>query len=77
MFRANLTLLFTDHVFAVNPFIHRVPNDMKEEFIDHLVNQIISHNGLIPFKNKDEQDKDIVLRYYLMIAYVQKLSSAA
>ncbi|XP_012221675.1 juvenile hormone acid O-methyltransferase isoform X2 [Linepithema humile] len=69
-----------DHAYAVNPFIHRLPDDIREEFIDHLVNEIISHNGLVPFEStKNEQDmyKNIVLRYYLMIAYVQKLPAAA
>ncbi|XP_077273752.1 juvenile hormone acid methyltransferase isoform X1 [Temnothorax americanus] len=62
-----------NHVIAVNPFIKRIPDDMKDEFVDHLVSEIMSQNVLIPLKSKNSQEEHgIVLRYDLLIAYVQK-----
>lgn len=68
---------FKNHVSAVNPFIKRMPDDMKDEFVDYLVNEIMSQNALIPMKSKNSEEEYIILRYYLLIAYVQKPSSAA
>ncbi|KYN20793.1 PREDICTED: juvenile hormone acid O-methyltransferase-like [Trachymyrmex cornetzi] len=64
-----------NHVYAVNPFIKRIPDDMKGEFIDNLLNEIMIHNALIPLKSKNSQEY-LILPYYLLIAYVQKPPSA-
>lgn len=68
-----ILILFADHVCAVNPFIKRIPDDMKDEFVDNLISEIMSQNVLIPLKNKNSQEY-IILKYDLLIAYVQKPS---
>lgn len=66
--------IFADHVCAINPFIKRFPNeDLKKIFLEKLVNEIISPNGDVPF-NINNQEDDIILKYYLLVAYVQKPS---
>ncbi|EGI57813.1 PREDICTED: uncharacterized protein LOC105153364 [Acromyrmex echinatior] len=66
-----------NHVCAVNPFIKRLPDDMKSEFIDNLLNEIMNQNALIPLKSKSKNSQEyLILRYYLLIAYVQKPPSA-
>lgn len=65
---------FTDHVCAVNPFIKRFPDDMKDEFVEHLISEIMSQNVLIPLKSKNSEEY-IILKYDLLIAYVQKPSA--
>ncbi|KAL0109382.1 hypothetical protein PUN28_014452 [Cardiocondyla obscurior] len=59
-----------DHILAINPFLKRIPEDMKSDFINHLVYKVINKNALIPFK-KNVNDH-VILRYDLLIAYVQK-----
>lgn len=61
-----------NHVCAVNPFIKRMPDDLKGEFVDNLLSEIMSQNVLIPLQNKNDEEEYVVLRYYLLIAYVQK-----
>ncbi|KYM78453.1 Putative methyltransferase 235L [Atta colombica] len=66
-----------NHVCAVNPFMKRLPDDMKSEFIDNLLNEIMNQNVLIPLKSKSKSSQEyLILRYYLLIAYVQKPASA-
>jgi len=48
---------------------------MKDDFVDNLISEIMSQNVLIPLKSKNEEEY-IIFRYYLLIAYVQKPSSA-
>lgn len=62
-------------MYAVNPFIKRIPDDMKDEFMDNLVNEIMSKNVLIPLKNKNNSEEHLVFTYDLLIAYVEKPAS--
>ncbi|XP_012521864.1 juvenile hormone acid O-methyltransferase isoform X2 [Monomorium pharaonis] len=66
-----------NHVCAVNPFIKKMPDNMKGEFMDNLLSEIMK-NVLIPrtLERKDDEQESIVLRYYLLIAYVQKPPAA-
>lgn len=64
-----------NHVCAVNPFIKRFPDDMKDEFVDNLISEIMSQNVLIPLKSKNSEQEYIILKYDLLIAYVQKPSA--
>ncbi|RLU22285.1 hypothetical protein DMN91_004563 [Ooceraea biroi] len=66
-----------NHMVAVNPFIPRMPDEIKNEFIDMLLREVIANGDTVMSKNasislEDEQSEHIVLRYYLLIAYVQK-----
>ncbi|CAL1676818.1 unnamed protein product [Lasius platythorax] len=64
-----------NHAYAVNPFINRFPDDkIKNEFLEQLINEIMSQN--VPLKNKNNEDY-IILRYQLLIAFVQKPPSTA
>jgi len=57
-----------------------MPDEMRNEFLDLLVHQVISHNDAITSKNvsavplQDEESEQITLKYYLLIAYMQKPS---
>ncbi|KAL6260400.1 hypothetical protein P5V15_007927 [Pogonomyrmex californicus] len=62
-----------NHVLAVNPFIKRIPDNMKSEFVDNLISEILSQNVLTPL---DSKNNELVLRYYLLIAYIKKPQSA-
>ncbi|KAM0735897.1 Juvenile hormone acid O-methyltransferase [Formica fusca] len=66
----------TNHVCAVNPFIKRFPDEnIKNYFLEKLVNEIMGQqNGNVPL-NINKQKDDIILKYYLLIAYVQKPST--
>ncbi|XP_011871884.1 PREDICTED: uncharacterized protein LOC105564253 [Vollenhovia emeryi] len=65
------------HVYAINPFIKRIPDDLKDEFIDHLMSEIINQTDFIPLKSENSQEERIMMRYDLLIAYVQKPSPVA
>ncbi|KOX75329.1 hypothetical protein WN51_13199 [Melipona quadrifasciata] len=43
------------HVIAVNPFISRIPDHLKEEFEDVVLREVASQKILIPNKNDDGQ----------------------
>jgi len=58
-----------------------MPDEMRNEFLDLLVHQVISHDDAITSKNvsavplQDEAESEhITLKYYLLIAYMQKPS---
>ena len=65
--------IFLEHIIAVNPFIHRIPNDLRKQFEDDLVREIVGRK--ISFINKDNGSKDeykVLDRYHVLIAYFQK-----
>ena len=58
---------------AVNPFIDRIPEDMREQFKDDILRDIISSK--ISFVNTDngtKEERKILDRYYVLIAYFKK-----
>lgn len=68
---------FADHMRAVNPFIARMPDEIRNEFVDLLLQDVIASDDTLISKNvsiplQDEQSEHIVLRYYLLIAHVQR-----
>lgn len=57
---------------AVNPFLDRIPENLKEEF-KHDVTREISSNKIL-FVNRDNENLEysILDRYYVLIAYFKK-----
>lgn len=67
--------IFADHAYAVNPFIKRFPDEnMKEEFFEELIKEILNEKDHVTITNKNNKEH-IILKYNLLIAYVQKPSS--
>ncbi|KAL6260557.1 hypothetical protein P5V15_008078 [Pogonomyrmex californicus] len=64
---------FRDYIISVNPFINQIPDDMKDEFMDNLISEILNQDVSTPFLNKNDE---LILKYYLLIAYVKKPQSA-
>ncbi|KAK2580687.1 hypothetical protein KPH14_007785 [Odynerus spinipes] len=61
------------YALAVNPFISRIPEDLKEEFEDVLIREIVSQKILFPSKaDKCQQEYSVLDRYHILVAYVQK-----
>ncbi|XP_033226000.1 juvenile hormone acid O-methyltransferase-like [Belonocnema kinseyi] len=62
-----------DHVRAVNPFLHRMPEKIGEEYLNDLVLEIVSRN--IIFVNKKSNNKEeasILDKYKVLVAYFKK-----
>lgn len=69
--------MLREHVLAVCPFVSRMPENMKEKFIDDLTDEIMTHQIVRPHKKKrqtqEHEDKEITLnRYYVLVSYVKK-----
>lgn len=64
----------TEHALAVNPFISRIPEgDLKEEFEDILIREIISRKILFPNKaDKCQKEYSVLDRYHILVTYMQK-----
>ncbi|XP_017755919.1 PREDICTED: juvenile hormone acid O-methyltransferase [Eufriesea mexicana] len=63
------------HIIAVNPFISRIPDHLKEEFEDVVVREVASRKILFPNKNDNgQQEYSILDRYHILVAYVKKPS---
>lgn len=63
----------TEHVLAVNPFINRIPAEVREQFEEDLLREIIS--GKISFGNADNGSKGefkVLDRYHVLIASFEK-----
>ncbi|XP_035723664.1 juvenile hormone acid O-methyltransferase-like isoform X2 [Vespa mandarinia] len=62
------------HALAVNPFISRIPEgDLKEEFEDILIREIISRKILFPNKaDKCQQEYSVLDRYHILVTYMEK-----
>ncbi|XP_017878015.1 juvenile hormone acid O-methyltransferase [Ceratina calcarata] len=65
------------HMIAVNPFISRIPDHLKEEFEDVVVREVASRKILFPNKNDNgQQEYSILDRYHILVAYVKKPTGA-
>ncbi|XP_060821495.1 juvenile hormone acid O-methyltransferase [Bombus pascuorum] len=63
------------HMIAVNPFISRIPDHLKEEFENVVAREIVSQMILFPSKNDNgQQEYSILDRYHILVAYVKKPS---
>ncbi|XP_011263582.2 juvenile hormone acid O-methyltransferase [Camponotus floridanus] len=64
----------TDSACAVNPFMKRFPDEnLKKEFLEEFIKEIISLNQNVPLKkSKEDQKEYVTLPYYLLVAHVQK-----
>ncbi|KAG7197702.1 hypothetical protein KM043_014462 [Ampulex compressa] len=62
--------VFRNHMFAVNPFISRIPERLKSEYMDVLVQEMI--RGKIAFPKDSDSDRRILDRYYNLVAYIKK-----
>lgn len=68
-------MIVAGHMIAVNPFISRIPDHLKEEFKDVVVREIASRKILFPNKNDDgQQEYSILDRYHILVAYAKKPS---
>lgn len=62
-------------MIAVNPFISRIPDHLKEEFENVVVREVASQKILFPNKNDNgQQEYSILDRYHILVAYVKKPS---
>lgn len=60
-------------MIAVNPFISRIPDHLKEEFENVVVREVASQKILFPNKNDNgQQEYSILDRYHILVAYVKK-----
>ncbi|XP_034173702.1 juvenile hormone acid methyltransferase isoform X1 [Osmia lignaria lignaria] len=65
--------ILKNHTIAVNPFIPRIPDDLRQEFEDAIVREIASRKILFPNKtNNDQQEYSILDRYHILVAYIKK-----
>ncbi|KAG7213902.1 hypothetical protein KM043_003104 [Ampulex compressa] len=62
--------ILRNHMLAVNPFISRMPEHLKAEYEDVIVQEII--RGKIIFSKDSDSDQRILDRYHLLVAYVKK-----
>ncbi|XP_003708425.1 juvenile hormone acid methyltransferase [Megachile rotundata] len=65
--------ILKNHTIAVNPFISRIPDHLKQEFEDAMVREVA--NRKILFSNKTDnggQEYSILDRYHILVAYIQK-----
>ncbi|CAK9795096.1 Juvenile hormone acid O-methyltransferase [Anthophora quadrimaculata] len=68
--------ILKSHMIAVNPFISRIPDHLKEEFEDVVVREVASRKILFTNKNDNgQQEYSILDRYHILVAYVKKPSS--
>ncbi|CAK9830243.1 Juvenile hormone acid O-methyltransferase [Anthophora retusa] len=68
--------ILKSHMIAVNPFISRIPDHLKEEFEDVVVREVASRKILFTNKNDNgQQEYSILDRYHILVAYVEKPSS--
>ncbi|CAK9820953.1 Juvenile hormone acid O-methyltransferase [Anthophora plagiata] len=68
--------ILKSHMIAVNPFISRIPDHLKEEFEDVVVREVASRKILFTNKNDNgQQEYSILDRYHILVAYVRKPSS--
>lgn len=68
-----IEIIIADHIIAINPFISRIPNPLKKEFMDDTIREVI--NMKIQFLNKDEngeQEYNILDRYQIFVTYIRK-----
>ncbi|XP_058792064.1 juvenile hormone acid O-methyltransferase [Phymastichus coffea] len=64
------------HAIAVNPFIERMPLEIREQFEEDLLREIISRK--ISFGHTDNGSKEeskVLDRYHIMIAHFEKIGS--
>lgn len=68
-----MQILFVDLLFAVNPFVDRIPDDEKEAFLDDAIRQIAKkchvYNGDI---EKNKTGCRFTYPYRLIVAYARK-----
>ncbi|KAL6260558.1 hypothetical protein P5V15_008079 [Pogonomyrmex californicus] len=63
-----------NQILPVNPSLTRMPDDIKGEFMDNLISEILSQDTVsTPFESKNNE---LILKYYLLIAHVKKPQSA-
>lgn len=67
-------IIVAGHVIAVNPFISRIPDHLKEEFEDVVLREITSQKILISNTNDGQQGYSILDKYHILVAYVKKPS---
>ncbi|XP_017791962.1 PREDICTED: juvenile hormone acid O-methyltransferase [Habropoda laboriosa] len=67
--------ILKSHMIAVNPFISRIPDHLKEEFEDVVVREIASRKILFTNRNDNgQQEYSILDRYHILVAYARKPS---
>lgn len=58
---------------AVNPFLTRLPHNMRNDFIEKLVDEILNETTIIRDKKINNENIDkLNLPYHVMVVYVQK-----
>ncbi|XP_015596067.1 juvenile hormone acid O-methyltransferase [Cephus cinctus] len=64
--------LFTEHALAVNPFISRIPEDMREQYKNELIRTTINEKILFTEEKLNQKEYNILDRYYIFVAYFRK-----
>lgn len=68
-------MTFAEHIVAVNPFVPRMPENMKENFIDDLMEEIMSRMLLYrggDGEKKEEKGDVIPDKYNILFVYLKK-----
>ncbi|KAG7197710.1 hypothetical protein KM043_014470 [Ampulex compressa] len=68
------TEILRNQALSVNPFISRIPEDLKAEYGDVLLKEMIS--GMILLPKDTDGDQRMLDRYQLLVAYVKKPADA-
>lgn len=69
--------LFTGSVAAVNPFLERMPIDLREEFLNDYVSVVTNMNLSLEYDSENgipdhEYKKKFLTPYQLIVAYARK-----
>ncbi|KAL6260554.1 hypothetical protein P5V15_008075 [Pogonomyrmex californicus] len=72
-YQYNNQQILKNQMLSINPFISRMPDDIKDEFMDDLIKEIFKQDIWIPFENKNNE---FLLKHYLLVAYIKKPQSA-
>lgn len=67
--------LVSEYILAVNPFIKRMPADLREEYKKDLIREIAKQKIIFNKNNNKEDDYSILSRYYVFIVYLRKPSA--
>ncbi|XP_043470529.1 juvenile hormone acid O-methyltransferase-like [Leptopilina heterotoma] len=65
--------ILKNHVRAVNPFLHRMPDNVAEEYMTDLVREIVNEKIICINKNNlNKEEYSILDKYQVLVAYFKK-----
>ncbi|XP_048505821.1 juvenile hormone acid O-methyltransferase-like isoform X2 [Athalia rosae] len=64
--------ILSKYILAVNPFIERMPTDLREDYKKDLIREVAKQKIIFNKNNNNENEYSILSRYYLFIVYLRK-----